>query len=67
MRYPCPTLFVCTYFSRYREQNHPIYLPGPDYLAPDFLLIFAVSDLPLLHKFQNVCWYNRPCQSEDCI
>ena len=43
---PCPTNFVCTHLSRYHEQNRSISLPGPDYLAPDFPLMFAVLDLP---------------------
>ena len=67
MCYPCPNLFVCTCLSRYHGQNRPISLPGPDYLAPDFPLIFAVSDLPLSPKFQNVYWHIRPCQRGDCI
>ena len=54
-------------FSSYHKQNHPISLPGPDYLEPDILLIFAVLDLPLSHKFQNVYWLIRPCQWGDCI
>ena len=49
--HPCPNLFVCAYLSRYQVQKCPISLPGPDYLAPDFPIIFAVLNLPLSHKF----------------
>ena len=54
MCYPCPNLFVCTYLSRYCEENHPISLLGPDYLAPDFLLIFLFQ-ICLFHISFKMC------------
>ena len=67
MCYPRPSLFVCAYLSRYCKQNHRNSLPGPDNLAPDFLLISAVLDLRLSHMFQNVYLHIRPCQWGDWI
>ena len=65
--HPCPNLFICAYLSRFHGQNCQIFLTGPDYLAPDFPLIFALLDLPPSHKFQNMYWHIRPCQWVDCI
>ena len=67
IRHPCPNLFVCSYLSRYHGQNHSISLPGSDYLALEFPIIFTFLDLSLSHKFQNVYWHIRPCQWGDCI
>ena len=59
-------LFVLI-FQDFMDKIVKFFLTGPDYLAPDFPLIFALLDLPPSHKFQNMYWHIRPCQWIDCI